>query len=209
MELKGDLFVRFGMNQTTLPTDIKAASPASKSILTTSMDGMPDKVNNTRTAGYGTDSIINYTPHMYDSDQHGAGTAGEHGPALETDEVLFHELVHAARATNGVPDVGLKVNKGYTNEEECIAIVLSNVYLSEKGKRNFRAGHSNKAVLPDPEGFLNNAQNVNLSPRHLIARFRMVQLEFYQDLAAIQANRAAFNPIRQYDEELKANKKRP
>ena len=106
---------------------------------------------------------------MFDSAQHGQGTAGIHGPALETDEVLFHELVHAARTINGVPGVGLEVNKGYTNEEEYTAIVLSNVYLSEKGKRNFRAGHGNRAVLPDPAGFLNNAQNVNLSPRDLIA----------------------------------------
>ena len=151
LELEGDLFVRFGINQSTLPTDIKAASPASKSILTTSMDGMPDKVNNTITID-GTNSIINYTPHMFDSAQHGQGTAGIHGPALETDEVLFHELVHAARTINGVPGVGLEVNKGYTNEEEYTAIVLSNVYLSEKGKRNFRAGHGNRAVLPDPEG---------------------------------------------------------
>jgi hypothetical protein len=64
-------------------------------------------------------------------------------------------------------------------------------------------------VLPDPAGFLDNAQNVNLSPRRLIAGFRMLQPEFYQDLAAIPADRAAFNPIRQYDEELKAKKKRP
>ena len=209
LELKGDLFVRFGMNQTTLPTDIKAGSPATKSILTTSMDGMPDKVNNAWTAGDGTDSIINYTPHMFDSDQHGSGTSGIHGPALETDEVLFHELVHAARTIHGWDSSSEKVNKGYTNEEEYLAIVVSNVYLSEKGKRNYRAGHDNRAVLPDPEGFLNNAQNVNLSPRDLIARFRMRQLEFYQDLADIPADRAAFNPIRQFDEELKAKKKRP
>ena len=100
------------------------------------------------------------------------------------------------------------MDKGYTNEEEYTAIVLSNIYLSEKGKRNFRAAHNNMAALPNPEGFLNNAQNVNLSPRDLIAGFGSKQPEFYSDLAAIPANRAAFNPIREYDEELKAKKKR-
>ena len=64
---------------------------------------MPDKINNTKDDD-GNDVIINDTPHMFDSPHaHGAGTSGIQGPALETDEVLFHEMVHASRRMHGVP----------------------------------------------------------------------------------------------------------
>ena len=55
--------------------------------------------------------------------------------------------------------------------------MLSNIYLSEKGKRNFRSSHHNLPALPDPRGFLNNAQNVNLKPRDLIANFKRRQAD--------------------------------
>jgi len=118
--------------------------------------------------------------------------------------VLFHELVHGCRRLNGVPLGRSDVDKGYTSEEEYIAVVISNIYLSERRKKNYRVSHNSFATLPDPEGFLDNAQNINLSPRKLLAEFKRRQLQFYLDLSRIPANRAAFNPVRQHYEERKA-----
>ena len=206
-ELDGDLFLRYGMNQTTAMIDLSNAAPNAAQVLTLSLDGMPDIGQRRQEQPDGADVLINYTPHMFDSHHHGAGTSGMHAPALETDEVLFHELVHAARRLNGVPPGRKNVDQGYTSEEEFIAVVLSNIYLSEKGKRQYRAGHSNLSALPDPAGFLNNAQNVNLRPRDLIANFRDRQRQFYRDLADIPANRAPFNPVREFAEELRRRRR--
>jgi hypothetical protein len=205
-ELDGDLFLRKGFNQTATHIDLPNAGGERKKILTLSLDGMPDKVNDTRQPD-GSDALINYTPHMFDSHHHGAGTSGMHAPGLDTDEVLFHELLHAARRIHGVPTALQAVDKSYTNEEEFIAVVLSNIYLSEKGKRQYRAGHSNLTTLPNPRGFLNNAQNVNMRPRDLLANFRNKQRLFYRDLADISAQRAPFNPVREYHEELKRQRR--
>lgn len=195
------LFLKFGMNQTMIGISSENATGAVKQLLMVDLDGMPDK-QDAVDDGNGTDAIINYTAHMFDSHA-GAGTSGIHGPALETDEVLFHELVHASRKLFGVTAAARKVNRGYSNEEEYLAVVLSNVYLSEKGKKIFRASHSSLSALPDPEGFLNNAQYVNMEPRRLLANFKNKQPRFYRELARIPRRRARFNPVREhYDEWL-------
>ena len=130
-----------------------------------------------------------------------------HAPALESDEVLFHELIHASRLVNGVFSAKIKVNQGYTNEEEYLAVVISNIYLAEKGKNLFRASHSNLSALPDLEGFLNNAQFVNLKPRELLNRFKAKQPLFFRDLADISSRRASFNPVRQLDHEQRTRRR--
>jgi hypothetical protein len=46
-------------------------------------------------------------------------------PAWGPDEVLFHELVHAARIVGG--------DAGPLNEEEFFSVVITNIYISENG----------------------------------------------------------------------------
>ena len=144
--------------------------------------------------GQGLDTTVEFSPDMF-----GAGSAFT-GPGSQPDEVLFHEMVHASRMMRG-RSFALPVNQGYGNEEEYISVVLTNVYLSEKGQTVFRANHDfppNRTLLR-PDKFLDNVQGVDLSPKVLIERFRLSTPDFYRAYAAIDATSAPFNPIREFD----------
>ena len=126
-------------------------------------------------------------------------------PGMDPDEVLFHELVHATRQLAGVVYF-MPVDKNYDNEEEYLAVMLSNIYIRNKNKgAPLRADHGNEIFL-DPDHFLDNVQRVNLAPRMLLERFRLQQLLFFNDLAKIDLSVASFNPVWQYNEELKSGR---
>ncbi len=71
------------------------------------------------------------------------------------DEVLLHELVHSGRLLDGFEQGAHKLEPNpddvvpYANEdsaayetiEEFMTILVSNIYLSEKGQKVFRASH--------------------------------------------------------------------
>jgi hypothetical protein len=111
--------------------------------------------------GKGTDPTVLLTPSMW---------KGKQGPGTFADEVLFHELVHASRIISGVQYFGLHVDQDYENREEYIAVVLTNIYLAEKGRTKLRADHSfhddnpKLRILIDPKNFLKNPQGVNVPP---------------------------------------------
>lgn len=54
-------------------------------------------------------------------------------PGWGPDEVLFHEMVHAARMVGGDIDQ-VPLGGGYDDEEEYFGILVTNIYESEKGK---------------------------------------------------------------------------
>src|SRR5262249_32352319 len=111
---------------------------------------------------------------------------------------LYHEMVHASRDMRGVTFFGPGVNRDYENREEYLAVALTNVYLSEKGQRYFRADHGfPPRVLIDPEKWLDNGQWANLPPEQLIEDFRIRQPTFYDALAKVEA---WFNPVKQHKE---------
>jgi Effector protein len=155
--------------------------------------------------GGGSDSTIEFTPGMYT----GSIMARE---AKAPDEVLFHELVHASRQMRGVED-SIPVNAGYADQEEYLAVVLTNIYLSEKGQWRFRASHGHwgddevpkgaNALLQggDADWFIRNVQHVNLSPRQLMENFKRSQPRFFDALAHLPPERPKFNPVRQYFKE--------
>jgi hypothetical protein len=120
-------------------------------------------------------------------------------PSNAPDEVLYHELVHASRYVNGVFD-GEPVNKGYDDAEEYLAIVLTNIYMSEKGQWIF-AGDHDVGILQgrDAIGFLNNQQHVDMPPTRLIENFRNSQRQFYDKLAHLPPYQPKYNWVRQYD----------
>lgn len=157
--------------------------------------------------GTGSDAKVGFTPGHWTRRGNDVGTgvfqsvkcAPPPGPGHQPDEVLFHELVHACRDLRGV-SYNLPVNAGYRNEEEFLAVVIGNVYLSEKGQRKLRANHDSDGVLKDPERFLEHAW-VSPDPRTLIHRFMLRQYSLFASLARIDV---AFNPVRQYDLEEKA-----
>src|SRR5262249_1448294 len=92
-------------------------------------------------SGGGSDTVLYFTP--------GAGRSsacsGAGGAGSQDDEVLLHELVHCLRRMQGLHNPVPTVDKGYDNEEEFLAIVVTNVYMSVKyGKTaQFRADHVN------------------------------------------------------------------
>jgi hypothetical protein len=145
----------------------------------------------------GSDSAISFTPYMWNRDGT-PGTSGYSGPGSKADEVLFHELVHATRDMRGV-DSKTKVNQGYHNEEEYIAVVLTNIYLAEKNQRDLRANHDGHATLPRPRDFLKNPQHVDMSPVTLLQNFERAQGDFYLALANIPEGKAWWNPVRELD----------
>lgn len=64
------------------------------------------------------------------------------GPGALSDEVLLHELVHSLRRMQGVSNP-VPTGNEYVNEEEYLAIVIANVYISvrDKASAKLRAGY--------------------------------------------------------------------
>ena len=79
-------------------------------------------------------SIIMFNPFMWNQKTK-RGTAGRDGPGSDADEVLFHELVHGLRYLVGVNATHNLLNNDYRDEEEFIAVVVSNIYLAERIRR--------------------------------------------------------------------------
>jgi hypothetical protein len=127
------------------------------------------------------------------------------GPGAQADEVLFHELVHACRMMRGL-HYRADVNQQYDNEEEYLAVVITNIYLAEKGQTHLRDSHKGHNYLARPEKFLDNPQHVNMSPRRLLERLRLSQSSLFGSLADIGPKMAWFNPVRDYRDERKQGK---
>lgn len=146
-------------------------------------------------AGSGAHSQIRFTPSMYHA---------RSGPGQAPDEVLFHELVHASREMKGV-FFRMPVNKGYLDLEEYLAIILCNVYLSEKRQQVFVGTHDGRAILrgADADNFLHNAQRVDIPPTMVIQNFKDSQPKFYRAIVNVPPARAKYNWVRQYEEEAR------
>jgi hypothetical protein len=124
------------------------------------------------------------------------------GPGMKPDEVLFHEIVHAVRALQGVMTLSFKMGRDYDNDEEFAAVVVTNVYLSEKKQTALRANHAS-GVLRNPDKFLDSPDVPAPGARMLLSGFRLRQPTFFEALAKIDRPTAAFNPFRQLDEETR------
>jgi hypothetical protein len=75
-----------------------------------------------------------------------AGTAG-----ADEDEVLLHEILHAYRQLSNhqhSDQFNVPPDKNYDTIEDFWAIVVTNVYMSEKGKTLLRQDHQSFAALP-------------------------------------------------------------
>jgi len=145
--------------------------------------------------GAGSNVTIKFTPHIYGA----AGCFKGYYGSL-ADEVLLHEMVHALRSMQGrlnaVP-TGDSFT-GYMNEEEFLAIVAANVYISAKGSPQLRADHSGHSPLRSPldtsAGFLTDAGNLKLMNIH-----RLLWTDTFNALSKVTAK---FNPFRELNEKL-------
>jgi hypothetical protein len=134
----------------------------------------------------GTNAIILFLPQMWGP----KGTSGISGPGSNSDEILFHEMIHATRQMRGVfkqPPPGQE----YTPEEEDLAVALTNIYLAEKKQKALRTSNQEFIPLPHPEAFLGNPASVRL-----LQEFHGQQSSFFDALAAILQDKAWWNPIR-------------
>jgi hypothetical protein len=156
--------------------------------------------------GKGSDVTIDYSPDLFGV----FNNAPRHvktlsGPASRSDEVLLHELVHASRQMNGC-FYDMPVSGDYDDEEEYLAVVIANIYLSNKTQTVFRKNHHGHHILPNPDDFLDSTA-CNLTPRVLLERLRLNQGTLYQALAAIPEASTPFNPVRWYEDERTGKKK--
>jgi hypothetical protein len=96
----------------------------------------------------------------------------------------------------------MPAGNGYDDLEEYIAIILSNIYLSEKREEVFVGNHKGTMILrgADADNFLSNSQHVDTRPTMVIQNFKDSQPGFYQDVVKVPAK---YNWVRQYDDEAK------
>ncbi|OAI54568.1 hypothetical protein AYO44_03220 [Planctomycetaceae bacterium SCGC AG-212-F19] len=154
--------------------------------------GAPDPGTRLGT-GVGADAFIFFRRQDWD---------GSDGPATLPDEVLFHEMVHALRIMGGKSCYRLPVGlRQYQTEEEFFAILLANIYISEKAQGAavpLRADHIhdpgkvNTTVLPSPGTFHQLPVNIVLIQK-LMRQLPMVTTF----IANIDEDRCLFNPIRE------------
>jgi hypothetical protein len=117
----------------------------------------------------------------------------------DPDEVMFHEMVHALRMLQGelqaVPTGA--TDDDYDNVEEFLAVLVTNLYMSEKDPHGpLRASHNGFSALRAEEstsdGFLlNNMENL-----FWIQRLYPSEMRYFHTLA--QNRKPKFNPIREY-----------
>jgi hypothetical protein len=123
----------------------------------------------------------------------------KHSPGSKPDEVLCHELLHAARYLGGDFNAApIPSMPDYENEEDFFAILVTNIYSSEKGRgiESFRKSHHTRykpemnSREVDPFAFATADDNWRL-----IAKFCKQHPVIAPMIAGAPA---AFNPIRDF-----------
>ena len=173
----------------TIAVELYAATAKNRLMLPKLDDGSPfctRKFDGTRICrGTGTGSAV-------DIFFWAADPLGFRGHTYTEDEVLLHELVHALRMVSGV-EYGRSVTGGYGNQEEFLAVLVTNMYRSNKGLPLF-----DYALNPiQASTFLDT--NITPTPRELIRSLRDKQPSLFAALKSVQA---PFSPVRQYFDEL-------
>jgi hypothetical protein len=97
------------------------------------------------------------------------GAPGHFGEAM--DDLLLHELVHALRQMQHKWNMAPSEDPHYDNQEEWLAIMLTNIYMAEKGDWPLRADHwgynALAHTLDTSKKFMLDAKNLH----HMMALF--------------------------------------
>src|SRR5262245_4674662 len=138
--------------------------------------------------GGGSDDIIYFTPGAK-SDKSCASGAGF--CAANPDEVLLHEMVHALRDMQGVSNP-VPTTLRYKNEEEFLAIVVTNVYVSKaKSNKFLRLDYLHYGPLQAPwntsDGFLTDTEH-----KEILEYYSQFWQPVFGQLGKVQT---AFNPF--------------
>jgi hypothetical protein len=121
-------------------------------------------------------------------------------PAHLRDEVLFHELVHCGRLLDGFRQKTETLTTGiaaaYEDREEFATILVTNIYLSEKGAKVFRASHG----VPGFPFILDQAQSSSEGFLKIKDNYDLVKQFCQTDPLApkLVAIDTLFNPVRAY-----------
>ena len=142
---------------------------------------------------------VTFNPKAYENGSHCARIkrGKNHKYGSLPDEILFHELIHALRGglllNNATPVQGGLTR--YSNTEEFLAIVITNIYISDpknNSSSGLRAGHAGK--LPLEKRFSRSLCFFASSPQilPLLLDFQAKQPRLATSLASVKAN---FNPL--------------
>lgn len=141
--------------------------------------------------GKGADVVIKLSPEAF---------AYVDLPGFRPDEALLHELVHAAFMVHGKNTTD-HVNRGFRDESEWNAILIANIYRSEKGMHDLLGSHDWAVTFKDTDNFLDSSK-LHPSPRILLERLKFFAPILFNDISSVPVTKAKFNPIRQYRDEL-------
>ena len=140
--------------------------------------------------GGGSDTEIRFNALMWTPPPGGGAVA----PGAAADEILLHEMTHGLRQMRGqMLCSGVYDHPTYDTIEEFIAILVSNLYRSERGRPGLRSDHGANSpplspALSDPATFLDTESNKD----HIHKMFEE-DLVFAKNLANV---RCAFNPVK-------------
>ena len=142
--------------------------------------------------GMGSPSTVFYTP--------GTWTPGDRlmnkkyspdAPGARPDEVLFHELVHAVRQGHGERD-RTPMKDDFDRVDEFHAIMICNMYCSERARPLRRNHHGNKTM---DTKFSSDAFVFYAWYSELVSKFVSDLPDLSRELKAV---RCPFNPIREH-----------
>lgn len=162
-----------------------------------------------RGTGKGTDCEIHYSPEDYAVLPECSKTVTTNCvPSYFTrdrgaDTTLVHELTHALRDMKGQLYLMPTLYQDYDNQEEFFAILVQNIYASEREKKTLMAGHHGGELareLATSEGFFGRQgqQPISLQQlenRLLVSRFIRENPDLCQDLSTRVT--APFNPVKE------------
>ncbi len=120
-----------------------------------------------------------------------------HKPGQRYDEVFFHELIHARRGALGLraPDAFTGGMFRFTNLEEFLAVLVTNVYISDvtnKPSRFLRAGHTSHNVLENSLSGSIAFYKVSTQAFATMEKLEQQENKLFHDLAKVKA---WFNPF--------------
>jgi hypothetical protein len=156
-------------------------------------------------SGRGSDALVRFSPHNWQDSCSYRGTGGQTtnlgpvvAPGVDRNSVLLHELVHAVRFMRGVfrrraipiarPGNFGNVPASFGDEEELIAVVVTNIYASERGLP-LRQEHSASTTPLSNMHFWREPTITGVLREFMRASPRLAAA-----MAAIQTD---FNPIRE------------
>jgi hypothetical protein len=145
--------------------------------------------------------IVKFDPHSYEKGSacYRLKNRGKNNRGLLPDEVLFHELLHAIRGALRLSLNNSQTLQGglsrYVMEEEFLAVVLTNIYISDptnRSKSGLRRDWSGGRPLEN--GFSTSVRFFQSSTQvlPLLKKFQQQQEGLFKSLAEVEA---AFNPL--------------